>query len=323
MLSGGERALTAVALLFAMLEVRPVPFCVLDEVDAALDEANIGRFADALREPRRPDPVHRHHPQPRHDRGGRRAVRRDRRRRLGQPGDQPPARRGDRDRRAAGRSGRGRRGRRRCRSGDASRRSRTTSEVARRLRARAGLVDPDDRSQPAREPDAVGSRRALPRAQRCRSEPAAVPLAPAAVAVLAARRTGGRSDRASRRASTHGSARSRGGFVSRLRGFLGGGRHGPSWDEVEETLIAGDVGGGAGDRGRRARPRGAATRPATEAAVRAELAALLVAARPRLAAAARRPPGSRPSCSSSASTGPARRRRSASLPAATASEGRA
>jgi chromosome segregation protein len=49
MLSGGERALTAVALLLAMLEVRPVPFCVLDEVDAALDEANIGRFSSALR----------------------------------------------------------------------------------------------------------------------------------------------------------------------------------------------------------------------------------------------------------------------------------
>jgi chromosome segregation protein len=50
MLSGGERTLTAVALLFAMLEVRPAPFCVLDEVDAALDEANVGRFTEALRE---------------------------------------------------------------------------------------------------------------------------------------------------------------------------------------------------------------------------------------------------------------------------------
>ncbi|HWH23678.1 MAG TPA: hypothetical protein VNW68_02170, partial [Candidatus Limnocylindria bacterium] len=49
MLSGGERALTAVCLLLAMLEVRPVPFCVLDEVDAALDEANISRFSTALR----------------------------------------------------------------------------------------------------------------------------------------------------------------------------------------------------------------------------------------------------------------------------------
>ena len=50
MLSGGERALTGVALLFAMLDVNPVPFCILDEVDAALDEANIGRFAAALRQ---------------------------------------------------------------------------------------------------------------------------------------------------------------------------------------------------------------------------------------------------------------------------------
>jgi chromosome segregation protein len=50
MLSGGERSLTAQALLFSILKVSPTSFCVLDEVDAMLDEANVGRFRDALRE---------------------------------------------------------------------------------------------------------------------------------------------------------------------------------------------------------------------------------------------------------------------------------
>lgn len=50
LLSGGERSLTATALVFALLRVSPTPFCILDEVDAMLDEANVGRFRDLLTE---------------------------------------------------------------------------------------------------------------------------------------------------------------------------------------------------------------------------------------------------------------------------------
>jgi chromosome segregation protein len=50
LLSGGEKALTAVALVFSIFELNPAPFCLLDEVDAPLDDANVGRFSDIVKE---------------------------------------------------------------------------------------------------------------------------------------------------------------------------------------------------------------------------------------------------------------------------------
>src|SRR3546814_8888876 len=50
LLSGGEKAMTAAALLLALFQLNPAPFCLMDEVDAPLDDANVGRFCEVVRE---------------------------------------------------------------------------------------------------------------------------------------------------------------------------------------------------------------------------------------------------------------------------------
>ena len=50
LLSGGEKAMTAIALVFSIFHLNPSPFCMLDEVDAPLDDANIGRYANLVKE---------------------------------------------------------------------------------------------------------------------------------------------------------------------------------------------------------------------------------------------------------------------------------
>ena len=79
LLSGGEQALTAMALIFAVFLTNPAPICVLDEVDAPLDDHNVERFCDLLDEmtPLDRDPLRHHHPQSDHDGADEPAVRRD------------------------------------------------------------------------------------------------------------------------------------------------------------------------------------------------------------------------------------------------------
>jgi chromosome segregation protein len=50
LLSGGEKAMTAIALVFSIFQLNPSPFCMLDEVDAPLDDANVGRYARLVKE---------------------------------------------------------------------------------------------------------------------------------------------------------------------------------------------------------------------------------------------------------------------------------
>jgi ABC-type iron transport system FetAB ATPase subunit len=77
LLSGGEKALTAIALVFAIFQLNPAPFCLLDEVDAPLDDANTERYAKLVAEMSQGHAVPVHQPQQDRDGDGRAADRRD------------------------------------------------------------------------------------------------------------------------------------------------------------------------------------------------------------------------------------------------------
>ena len=76
LLSSGERTLVAVSLLFSIYLTKPSPFCLMDEVDAPLDDANVGRFTRLLDEFKVEHPVPGHHAQPADHAGGGRRLRR-------------------------------------------------------------------------------------------------------------------------------------------------------------------------------------------------------------------------------------------------------
>ena len=67
LLSGGEKALSAMALIFSLFLLNPSPFCVMDEVDAPLDEFSLAAFTGLVSELKRTFAVHHHHAQPAHD----------------------------------------------------------------------------------------------------------------------------------------------------------------------------------------------------------------------------------------------------------------